>query len=223
MNTVIPNRSPRNMPQSCYTDFSEVLRPRDFSELTIPDSQIERLKKAALSREIPNLILYGSFGTGKTSCANLLSQDESFHSLVLNCALDITKKDVRSLVVPFVTAASIFGNPKIIVLDEAEFIPATAQTSLRCLIEKTIYRVRFIFTCNSIDKIDKAIRSRCVSICFDSLSTQRESYLKKVTRTVMSRLHELQLTADESAVFEIVRQTYPDLRQIAKRIEFELL
>ena len=223
MNTVIPSRSPHNVSQSCYTDFSEVLRPRDFSELTIPDSQIERLKKAALSREIPNLILYGSFGTGKTSCANLLSQDETFHSLVLNCALDITKKDVRSLVEPFATAASIFGRPKIIVLDEAEFIPAPAQTSLRGLIEKTIYRVRFIFTCNSIDKIDKAIRSRCVSICFDSLSTQRESYLKKVTRTVMSRLHELQLTADESAVFEIVRQTYPDLRQIAKRIEFELL
>jgi replication-associated recombination protein RarA len=223
MNTLIPNRSPHNVLQAFYTDFSEVLRPRDFSELTIPDSQIERLKKAALSRDIPNLILYGSFGTGKTSCANLLSQDENLHSLVLNCALDITKRDVRSLVEPFATAASLFGKSKIIVLDEAEFIPTSAQTALRGLIEKTIHHVRYIFTCNSIEKIDKAIRSRCVSICFDSLSTERESCLKKITRTAMSRLHELKMTVDESAVFEIVRQTYPDLRQIAKRIEFELL
>lgn len=206
-----------------YPNFSERLRPRTIEELLIPESSIEKFNAMIHSRDVMNMIFYGSPGTGKTTCANLIGNSPNFEMLYLNASLTNSIDDIRHQVERYATAMSLYGNTKIVLLDESDYLSKSAQASLRGLIEKTISNCRFILTANELHKIQEPLQSRCRPFCFDVRYLSLNASIAKLIQTIQSRLIEISAEIDESRLRQIVVLKFPDYRAIANDIEFELL
>lgn len=204
-------------------DFSEFVRPRTFSELMLSEKTINLLQKAFDNTNPPNMLFYGSPGSGKSSCANIFAKETSSLVRRFNCADKKTKNSLKCDFVSLVHAPSLFHRQKLFVFEEADSLSPSIQLDLRNLIESSVHNSRFIFTCNDRSIIDPAIRSRLIEICFDAPFARRDELLLKLTDTVMSRLSELKLSVSRDDVFEIARTHYPDYRKIAKLVEFTLM
>jgi replication factor C small subunit len=175
------------------------------------------------SKNIMNLIFYGSPGTGKTTCAHLIANLSDLHLLPINASLSNSVVDIRNEVEKYATSGSLFGKTKIVLLDESDYLSKNAQASLRSLIEKTIGNCRFILTANVLSKIQEPLQSRCRPFCFEvPLSSINES-IEKLIQTIKNRLQELNFEIDESKIRQIVVLKFPDYRAIANEIEFEFL
>jgi DNA polymerase III delta prime subunit len=98
-----------------------------------------------------------------------------------------------------------------------------AQAALRVVIEKSYNNCRFILTANKLSKIDPAIQSRCLPICFDSPLKNMPNIIAKLSSTIKKRLNEVDFKIDDATLFEIVNLNYPDFRTIANKIEFQFL
>lgn len=206
-----------------YPTFSEMLRPRNIDELLIPDASISKLKLMVDSRNVMNMIFYGSAGTGKTTCAKLIGNSESFEMLELNAASTNSIDDIRNQVERYATAMSLYGNTRIVVLDEADYLSNSAQASLRGLIEKTYANCRFILTSNDLRRIQEPLQSRCKPISFNVGFDSLDSAIAKLTKTIISRLNDMNVEIDLPRLNQIVFMKFPDYRAIANDIEFEFL
>jgi len=218
-------QSVQNDPHSIinYPSFSERLRPRTIDELLISTQSIAKFNAMIKSRDIMNMIFYGSPGTGKTTCANLIASLSDLHALYVNASLTNSVNDIRNDVEQFSTSMSFFGTTKIVLLDESDYLSKNAQASLRNLIEKTIGNCRFILTANVLSKIDQALQSRCRPFCFEVPRLSINESIEKLIQTIKHRLQELNLEIDESKLRQIVVLKFPDYRSIANEIEFEFL
>ena len=206
-----------------YPSFSERLRPRSIDELLIPNSRIVKFNAMIKSSNVMDMIFYGSPGTGKTTCANLIASLSDLHALYVNASLTNSVNDIRDEVEKYAVPRSLFSKTRIVLLDESDYLSKNAQAALRSVIERTIGNCRFILTANVLSKIDPALQSRCIPFCFEvPLSSINES-IEKLIQTIKNRLQELNLEIDESRLREIVVLKFPDYRSIANEIEFEFL
>jgi replication-associated recombination protein RarA len=142
------------------SSFSEFLRPRTLAELTLPDVTINRLQSMIDSKNVMNMIFYGSPGTGKTSCANIITKSQDFDIIFMNAAIEKSFATVEKIIEPFTTSMSLYQSKKIVFIDESENLSKDAQAALRVVIEKSYNNCRFILTANKLSKIDPAIQSR---------------------------------------------------------------
>jgi putative ATPase len=206
-----------------YSNFSERLRPRTIEELLISDSSITKFNAMINSRDVMNMIFYGSHGTGKTTCANLIGNSPGIEMLYFNALLTNRIDEIRRQVERYATSMSLYGNTKIVLLDEFDFLPTSAQVFIRGLIEETIGSCRFILTANGLHNIQEPLQSRCRPFCFDVPFLSLNESIEKLIQTIKSRLKELNSDLDESRLRQIVVMKFPDYRAIANEIEFELL
>lgn len=206
-----------------YSSFSERLRPRTIDELLIPDESIAKFKAMIQSRNVMNMIFYGSPGTGKTTCANLIGKSDNMEMLKLNAALFTGIDDIRKKVENYATSISLFGDKKIVLLDESDHLSSNAQASLRGLIEESMSNCRFILTANQLRKIHEPLQSRCRPFCFDVQFSRQDTSILKLTKTIQSRLKEMNIQIDQSIIHQIVVMKFPDYRAIANEIEFEVM
>jgi replication-associated recombination protein RarA len=206
-----------------YSNFSERLRPRTIEELLISDSSIAKFNAMIHSRDVMNMIFYGSHGTGKTTCANLIGKSPGIEMLYVNASLTNRIEDIRNQVERYATSMSLYGDTKIVLLDESDYLSKSAQASLRGLIEKTISNCRFILTSNVLSNIQQPLQSRCRPFCFDVPFLSLNESIEKLTQTIEHRLTEINVSIDEERLRQIVVMKFPDYRAIANDIEFELL
>jgi replication factor C small subunit len=203
--------------------FSEFLRPRFLDELTLPEVTIKKLQSMIDSKNVMSMTFYGSSGTGKSTCSNIITKSQEFDCIFINASLQRSIKVVREIIEPFTTTMSLYQRNKIVLLDEADFMNTDAQASLRTVIESSSANCRFILTANKLSKIHPAIQSRCMPISFDMPLQSMPSVISKVTSTIEKRLREVNVKFDSSRLAQIVNLNYPDFRTIANKIHFELL
>ena len=212
-----------SLPTVKYSNFSERLRPRTIDELLISESSIAKFNAMIHSRDVMNMIFYGSPGTGKTTCANLIGNSPGIEMLYVNASLTNRIDDIRKQVERYATSMSLYGNTKIVLLDESDFLSTGVQASLRGLIEDTIDSCRFILTSNGLQNIQEPLKSRCRPFCFDVPYLSLNVSIKKLTRTIEHRLTEINVSIDDERLRQIVAMKFPDYRAIANDIEFDLL
>ena len=188
----------------------EKYRPKDIEGYVFRDeAQREQVKQWIKAGSIPHLLFSGAAGIGKTTLAkiliNALNIDE-YDVLEINASRTNSVDDIRDSVVNFVSTMP-FGDFKIVLLDEADYLSPNAPAALRGVMEEYSQTARFIMTCNYPHKIIPALHSRCQGF-----------HIEKVDHTEFTARAATVLVT-EGVDFDIdtldsyVKATYPDLRK----------
>ena len=200
--------------------FSEILRPRQLSDLALPQRDIDNLERMVEARAIMNLLFYGKSGTGKTSAARVILSTLSPHaSIEIDGSLLTGGEFVREKIEPYVSSGCLYGG-KICFLDQADLAFKRAQNALLKVVENS-RSCRYIFAVSDRSKLIPALRSRLITICFDvSASDQAEVQMRLLER-YRRVFQESDISYDQEWVQDIVRSHYPDLRRIANYLDVE--
>lgn len=188
----------------------EKYRPKELSALVMPDTTRASLEHFLEKQDVPHLLLHGPAGSGKTTAAQILTENLPCTVLELNASsvdrgVDVVKTKVKQ----FASSAPMPGKTlKIVFFDEADGLTLEAQKALRNTIETYQYSCRFIFTANYLDKMLDAIRSRCMMFEFSQFP------LPMVKRHCCGILRKEGVTFDRDAVGQVVERFYPDFRTI---------
>src|SRR3954454_2548990 len=144
-----------------FETLTELLRPQQLSDLTLPDTDTRRLQNMADTGRIANMIFYGPPGLGKTSAARILQKasEELYHWKVINGSLHNGIENIRRDLEGYANSPSVYGKGKMCLIDEADYLSQNAQASMRGLIEKSIKNCRFVLTANDFSKIMPALKS----------------------------------------------------------------
>jgi DNA polymerase III delta prime subunit len=141
---------------------SELLRPQQLADLTLPRRVIERLQRMVDSGTIMNLIFYGKPGLGKTSAARIIAKTIGADVHEINGSSLTGIDTVRNKVEGYASSVTLFNNPKICFIDEADYLSKNAQAALRHVIERSSSNCRYLFAVNDISKLIPAIQSRLI-------------------------------------------------------------
>lgn len=193
----------------------ERYRPIILADLCISDSLREIIK--GFGDNLPNLLLCGIQGTGKTTLSRILVQEVlKCDYLYINASDESGVDTIRTKVSGFSQTKSLDGNIKVVVLDEADFLSTASQGALRNLMDSHHQTTRFILTGNYRHKIIDALQSRCQSLdivpdlkgaivrCFNILT------LENITLTDIN---------DKRKVIGLVKKYFPDLRKCINELE----
>lgn len=154
-------------------NWNEQYRPKDFTEMTGNREQMEQIEGFILHGNIPHLLFYGDSGTGKTTLAQVIADkvcgEHSGNFIEINASDERGIETIRKVVISAIKHQSIAGGTKVIFLDEADGLTQDAQQILRRPMEKS-GTCLFIIACNDINKVSKAIQSRCAVFTFRPLT-----------------------------------------------------
>jgi replication-associated recombination protein RarA len=200
--------------------FSEVLRPTEFADLIQPSAMVQRLERMAEQRTPMNMLFYGRPGVGKTTAARILVNKLDADCYEINGSMETGIENVRKNIEMFCKSMSLFSAMKVCFIDECEYLSMNAQASLRGLIEECDH-VRFLLTANDIKKMHPALKSRCLPICFDVGPIEAPEVIARLMPRYQEKLRQLGCEIDAQRLHEILCTSFPDLRAVANRLEFE--
>jgi DNA polymerase III delta prime subunit len=188
----------------------EQYRPKDVDGYVFRDeAQREQVKQWIKAGSIPHLLFSGAAGIGKTTLAkiliNALNIDE-YDVLEINASRTNSVDDIRDSVVNFVSTMP-FGQFKIVLLDEADYLSPNAQAALRGVMEEYSQTARFIMTCNYPHKIIPALHSRCQGFHIEKVD--HTEFTARAATVLVTEAVEFDIDTLDS----YVKATYPDLRK----------
>jgi DNA polymerase III delta prime subunit len=199
----------------------EKYRPRKLDDCILPEAQLNTFRQFVESGEIPNMLLCGSAGVGKTTIARAICEELECDYILINGSDEGRLIDTfRTKITEFASSVSFNGKPKVIIVDEADYLnPQTVQPALRAFIEQYSSNCRFIFTCNFKDKIISPLHSRTAVIEFKLTKADRP----KMAGRFMKRLSEI-LTLEgvqynEKVVAEVLKKHFPDYRRVLNELQ----
>jgi replication factor C small subunit len=187
--------------------WAERYRPDSIEDYICDESMVEIVNNFIVKKDIPQLLFYGDAGSGKTTLSKIITNKIPCDVLYVNASDNTGVDFIRDKVRPF-AAASGFHDLKIVILDEADFLSANAQASLRNLMETYSQSTRFILTCNYVEKIIKPLVSRCQVYNIEPPNKQQVAvYLKNIfdKENVGYELDDIKT---------IINDFYPDIRKI---------
>ena len=161
---------------------------------------------------IQNLLLHGVAGTGKTTLAKLITNNLNCDLLYINASDERGIDTIREKIIPFASSLG-FGDVKIVILDEADYITPQAQATLRNTMESFSGNTRFILTCNYLERIISPLQSRCQTLEIKPPSKQ------DVAWRCVDICKEEKVDIDNIALKTIVNAYYPDIRKIINTIQ----
>lgn len=194
----------------------EKYRPKNLDEY-IGDKELkEKINKIFSSQEVPNIIFHSSSGTGKTSLSNLIIQYVNCDYIYINASNENGIDTVRETIDEFCTTSS-FKPVKIVWCEEFSEFTTAGQNALRAVIEKHSRKVRFIFTCNSVEKIIDPIKSRCQE--FEIIPPNQ----KQVVEKCVDILNKEKIDFELDEVENTVKFTYPDVRRAINSLQINTI
>jgi DNA polymerase III delta prime subunit len=170
------------------------------------------LEKWIQDGQIPNIILSGIAGTGKTTAAKLITENIDCDALYINASDENGIDTIREKVKTFASAAS-FKPLKIIILDEADYLTVNAQSALRNIIETFSLTTRFILTCNYFERIADPIKSRLERY---ELNPPTKGELAKKCVEILTNEN---IKFEKNDIALLINQTYPDNRQTLIKLQ----
>jgi len=190
--------------------WTEKYRPRTVEEYVFTDETTkEQVESWIKEKSIPHLLLHGPAGTGKTTLAKVLVnqlQIDDFDFLQVNASRDNGVDFLKTKIEGFVSTMP-YGDLKIVLLDEADYLTHNAQAVMRGLMETYQSQARFILTCNLVHKIIPPLKSRCCELKI--AKTDINEFTARVATVLVTENVQFDLDVLDS----YVRATYPDLRK----------
>jgi len=197
--------------------FVEKYRPRKIDDCILPDDTKKTFKEFVEKGEIPNLLLAGPPGIGKTTIAKALCNELGADFYVINGSDEGRFLDtVRNQAKNFASTVSLTGSSKhkVIIIDEADNTGNDVQLLLRANIEAFYSNCRFIFTCNYKNKIIEPLHSRCAVIDFTIKGKQKAQLAGSFFKRLQNILDEESIEYDQKVLAELVSKHFPDFRRV---------
>ena len=195
----------------------EQYRPHTIDDCILPPSTLDVFKGFVEQGELPNLLLPGTAGIGKTTVAKALCEEIGASYIVINGSdegrfLDTIRQKVRT----FASTVSLSSSSahKVVIIDEADNTTNDVQLSLRTAIEEFHSNCRFIFTCNFPNKIIEPLHSRCTVVDFKIKKGDQAGLQVKFFKRLKHILEENNCEYVPEVLLKLIERYYPDWRRL---------
>ena len=201
----------------------EKYRPRKIEDCILTNELKETFKQFLNKKEIPNLLLSGTAGTGKTTVARALCEELGADYIIINGSdegrhIDTLRNNIKN----FASTVSLTetAGHKVVIIDEADYMnPESVQPALRAFIEIFYKNCRFIFTCNFKHKILPQLHSRCTVIDFVITDGDKNKSYSDFHKRLQYILNEEKIEFDPKVLAELIQKYYPDFRRTINELQ----
>jgi DNA polymerase III delta prime subunit len=197
----------------------ESYRPQTIEDCILPERMKKPFQEYVNQKNIPNLLLSGGPGVGKTTVAKAMCKEVGCDYLVLNGSDENGVDTIRVKVRNYATSMSLSGGKKVVIIDEADYLTPNAQAILRNAIEEYSINCSFIFTCNYKTKIIEPLHSRCAVIDFTLKNTEKTQMAKDFFLRIRSILQSEKVSFEDKVVAELIKKHFPDFRRVINELQ----
>jgi len=198
----------------------EKYRPLNIDDCVLPKGLIKTFREFVNNNEIPNLLLCGSAGVGKTTIARALCEQLDADYILINGSEESGIDVLRNKIKGFASTVSLSGGRKVVILDEADYLnPQSTQPALRGFIEEFSKNCRFIFTCNFANRIISPLHSRCSVIEFKIPKQETPEVARNFMVRVQNILEQEGVEYDKQVIVELITKYIPDWRRVLNELQ----
>jgi DNA polymerase III delta prime subunit len=197
----------------------EKYRPTKISDCILPEGLKETFQKFVDDKNIPNLLLTGGAGIGKTTIARSMLQEIGADYIIINGSLDGIMDTLRGKIVGYASTVSLWGGRKYVILDEADYLSNHVQPALRNFMEQYSHNCGFILTCNFKNKIIEPLHSRCSTIEFRITNKDKPVIAAQFLQRTCEILTAEGIEFDKKVVAEVITKHFPDWRRVLNELQ----
>jgi len=198
----------------------EKYRPRDIKDAILPNSIKKTFQKYIKEGQVPNLLLCGTAGTGKTTVARAVLEQLGCEYIMINGSLTGNIETLRVDIKNFASTVSIIaGGRKYVILDEADYLTHHTQPALRNFMEEYSNNCGFILTCNYKSKIIGALQSRCAAVEFRIPKKEKAELAKAFMKRCMDILNLEGIPFDKVVLQQVILKYFPDWRRVLNELQ----
>lgn len=201
--------------------WTEKYRPHAVKDCILPDNLKKTFQSFVDAGKIPNLLLVGTSGTGKTTIAKAMLDELGADYITINGSLAGRLIDtLRNEIANFASSVSFAGGRKYVIIDEADYLnPQSVQPALRNFMEEFASNCGFIFTANYANRIIDAVQSRCSVIEFTIAKEDQVTLASSFMKRVCKILDGESIKYDKAVIASVIEQHFPDWRRVLNELQ----
>ena len=199
----------------------EKYRPKTIKDTVLTPELKTLFQTFVDNKNVPNLLLTGSQGIGKTTVAKAMLEELGADYIVINGSDEGRLIDtLRTKIKNFASSVSLAGGRKYVILDEADYCNAeTVQPALRNFMEEFSKNCGFIMTCNFVNKIIQPLHSRCSVVEFKIANKDKPAMGKELYVRILNILKQENISFEEKVIQEVLAKHFPDNRRILNELQ----
>jgi len=200
--------------------WTEKYRPKAIKDCILPDRLKKPFQEYVNQSNIPNLLLSGGAGVGKTTVAKAMCDEIGCDSLVINGSDESGIDTFRVKIKNYASSMSLAGGRKVIIIDEADYLnPNSTQPALRNAIEEFAGNCSFIFTCNYKNRIIDPLHSRCAVVDFTLRNGEKAKMASQFMKRITNILGDEKIEYDDKVIIELIKKHFPDFRRVINELQ----
>lgn len=198
----------------------EKYRPKLIADTILPPSLKQTFQQFVDQQNIPNLLLCGRAGVGKTTVARAMLEEIGADYLIINGSMNGNIDTLRNDIRQFASSVSFYGGRKYVILDEADYLnPNSTQPALRNFMEEFSKNCGFILTANFSNRIIDPLHSRCSVVEFKIEKDDKPKMAALLFKRAQQVLDSEGIEYDPKAVAEVVKKFFPDFRRVLNELQ----
>ena len=198
----------------------EEYRPKDVNSCILPKNLKNTFSEFVNEGSVPNLILAGGSGVGKTTIAKAMLEELGATQMMINGSEESGIDVLRTKIKNFASTVSLHGGRKYLILDEADYLnPQSTQPALRGFMEEFHNNCGFIFTCNYKNRLIEPLHSRCSVVEFTIPNSEKQILAAEFFERTVHILQEQKVEYDKRVVAEVINKHFPDWRRVLNELQ----